>query len=245
MYYSDVKSRLLSMFEPEKLQPEEWGLLNERDKDIRKIGYATNLTLETVTQAALYGIDFMITHHDAWDFIYGMKEKCLQLLEKQGIAHAFFHAPLDDADFGTSASLAGALGLRDYRRTVPVGIYTAGVVGELPKALTFEQLSSKLSGVLGEPVRAFRNNNRTISKVCITTGGGMMTNDMKWAVDEDCDAYITGEYVLYAQQYARFASMDLFIGSHTYTEILGVKSLVDRLINGTDIMAVRLFEENY
>jgi putative NIF3 family GTP cyclohydrolase 1 type 2 len=245
MNYADVTTRLLSQFAPDKLQPGEWGFLNEQGEDIRKIGYATNLTPEVIGEAVMYGADFIVTHHDAWDFVYGMKDACRSLLERHGIAHAFFHAPLDDADFGTGASLAAALGLINCRRAVPVGIYTAGVVGELPEALTFMQLTSNLSGVLGEPVRAYRNNGRTVGTVCVTTGGGMMTNDMKWAAEEHCDAYVTGEYMLYSQQYARFTGMDLFIGSHTYTEIFGVKSLVERLIDGTDMTAVRLYEENY
>lgn len=247
MKYDDVRSTLLSMFSPEKLEPSgEWGFLNETGSDVRKIGYATNLTPETILEAAKYGVDFMITHHDAWDFVYGMKETCVRLLEEHSITHAYVHAPLDDASFGTSATLAQALNLCHCHKTMPYeGVYQAAVIGELPDPVPFEKLAAALTGILGEPVRAYRNNDRKISRVCVVTGGGNMTNDMKYAVEEGCDAYITGEYMLYSQLYARFAGMNFFVGSHTYTEILGVKSFVERLVAGTDMTAVRLFEENY
>jgi hypothetical protein len=51
--------------------------------------------------------------------------------------------------------------------------------------------------------------------------------------------------VLYSQLYARFAGINLFIGSHTLTELPGVRSLAIRLVDGTDMTAVRLFEKNY
>jgi putative NIF3 family GTP cyclohydrolase 1 type 2 len=246
MNYDQFRNRLLAMFAPDKLEPAgEWGFLNETGRDIGKIAYATNLTPDTILQAAGYSADFILTHHDAWGFIYGMKDQCVRLLEQHRIAHAFFHAPLDDADFGTSASLAEALQLQNCHRAIPVGIYTAAVIGQLPVEMSFQLLNESLCRVLGEPVTGYRNKAGTIRRICIATGGGMMTNDMKWAVDASCDAYITGEYMLYSQLYARFAGMDLFIGSHTYTEIFGVRSLVERLVDGTDMTAVRLFEGNY
>ncbi len=119
----------------------------------------------------------------------------------------------------------------------------AGIIGELgiPR---LERLS-ELSSVLGEPVRSFKNNDRDIRRVCVATGGGNMTQDLKCAADSGCDAYVTGEYVLYSQQYARFAGMDLFIGSHTNTEILGAQSLAVKLAADTGMTVVRLYEENF
>jgi putative NIF3 family GTP cyclohydrolase 1 type 2 len=246
MHYNEVKQKLMAQFEPGKLADGEWGFINALDQDIRLVGYATNLTPEVVLEAAEHKVDFLVTHHDAWDFVYGLKAECLKLLEQHGIAHAFFHAPLDDADFGTSASLAQAVGLINCRKAVPYeGIYMAGVIGELPEPVPFEWLHESLALALGEPVRAYRNSDRLIRRVCVVTGGGQMTSDMKYAADDGSDAYVTGEYVLYSQLYARHIGMSLFIGSHTNTEILGVRSLVKRLVDGSGMSAVRLPERNY
>jgi Rrf2 family protein len=55
---------------------------------------------------------------------------------------------------------------------------------------------------------------------------------------------VTGEYALYSQQYAGFCGMNLFVGSHTNTEILGVKSMAERLTCGGRIELIRIREPN-
>ncbi len=249
MIFSDVQAKLVSLFEPEKLDGRvdaEWGFTGKPGKDIAKIGCATNLTPETIRQAAKNRVDMMLTHHDAWPFVYGMKEQCLALLAERDISHAFFHAPLDDAAFGTSASLAVALGLKNTRRAIPYeGIYLAGVVGTLETPAAFQPFASQLSDILGEPVRAFQNNSGPVQKVCVVTGAGNMTNDIQLAANDGCDTYITGEYNLYSQQYAKFAGIHLLVGSHTNTEISGVLHLAEKLVENTGMEAVRLSEENY
>jgi putative NIF3 family GTP cyclohydrolase 1 type 2 len=249
VYFPDVKVKLMSLFQYEKLDgrmDSEWGFNNEIEKDVSKIGYATNLSPETIHEAIKKGVDLIVTHHDAWPFVFGMKESCLSSLKRSGIAHAFFHAPLDDADFGTSAALANALKLMNCYRAIPYeGIYLAGVIGVLQQPTDFECFEKELSAVLCEPIKAFKNNNKPVEKVCVVTGAGNMTTDIKIAIDNNCDTFVTGEYNLYSQQYSRFKGINLMIGSHTNTEIMGVSHLVNKLIESTDIEAVRLSEESY
>lgn len=249
MQFQKVKEKLISFFTFEKLngkEGSEWGFNNEIDRSVTKIGYATNLTPETVNEAIKHHVDLVITHHDAWPFLYGMKEKCHTLLKENRISHAFFHAPLDDAEFGTSSALADALRLTNPYKVIPYEeLYLAGVIGTLQEPAPFAQLKKDLSAILCEPVRAFKNNYKLVSRICVTTGAGNMTTDIKIAVDHNCDTYVTGEYGLYSQQYAKFAGINLMVGSHTNTEILGVFQLVSKLIENTALEAVRLTEENY
>jgi len=247
MRYIKLKEKLLSMFEEEKLQGalSEWGFFNESDKEIKSIGYSTNITPEIVGDAHRMGVDMLLTHHDSWEFVFGLKEKCNGLLLEYGITHAFFHAPLDDADFGTSASLAKALGIEKKKVDMPyMNIFHAGIIGNLPP-VAFDEFILKLTAVLDEPVRSFQNNEKPVQKVAVVTGGGNMTGDMQRAVNEECDTYITGEYVLYSQQYAKLHEMNLLVGSHTNTEILGVASMAKELTKDTDIQIMRIAEPNY
>ena len=71
-----------------------------------------------------------------------------------------------------------------------------------------------------------------------------MTSDMRAAVELGCDTYVTGEYALYSQQYARFCGMNLFVGSHTNTEILGVKNMAEQLAGGNQVDLIRIKEPN-
>lgn len=247
MEYSNLKLKLVSFFDKDKLdlKSDEWGFYNEIEREIGLIGYATNLTPETINCAKQMGVDFFLTHHDSWEFVFGLKEKCNNMLLDYNISHAFFHAPLDDADFGTSASLIKALGVGTYKKVMPYAdVFYAGCIGELEIGMPFEQFTAKFSNVLNEPVRAFRNNEKAVKKICVAAGGGNMTTEMKVAADSGCDTYVTGEYALYSQQYARLTGMNLFVGSHTNTEILGVGNLAEKLAVGTDLEVRKILESN-
>lgn len=247
MIYRNFKEGVMDLFDSNKLQllPGEWGFYNEIEREIKHVGYAVNLSENVIRNASELKIDFLLTHHDSWEFIFGLKEKCNQALKDCGITHGFFHAPLDDADFGTSASLAKALGMSKCKKVMPYAeIYYGGVIGDIPP-IDFNTLSIKLTDVLQEEVRCYQNNDKIIKKVAVAAGGGNMTNEMRIAVENGCDTYITGEYVLYSQQYAEHSGMNLFVGSHTNTEILGVEAMAKLVSKHTDIQITRIAEPNY
>lgn len=247
MRYEELKKKLLSLFDGEKLNaaPTEWGFYNEKKEVIGSVGYATNITPQVIEKAHESGVDFLLTHHDSWEFVFGLKEKCNQLLEEYGMVHAFFHAPLDDAEFGTSASLASALGAKKLLVDMPyMEVFHCGVIGELPP-VSVDEFSNRLSEILKEPVRCFQNSPSPVHRVAVATGGGNMTTEMQRAVEHGCDTYVTGEYVLYSQQYAKLHNMNLLVGSHTNTEILGVESMAKLLCGNTDIRMVWIEEPGY
>lgn len=247
MEYSKLKADLMGMFDEKKLHmlPQEWGFLNEFDREINTIGYAVNLTEAVIEKSRQKQIEFLVTHHDSWEFIFGLKESCSRMLEENGITHAYFHAPLDDAEFGTSASLAKELGMRGLEKVMPYAdIYYGGVTGEMEPA-DFNVFREKLNDTLKEQVRCYQNNANPVRKVAVAAGGGNMTTEMRIAAEAGCDTYVTGEYVLYSQQYAQHVGMNLFVGSHTNTEILGVQSLVEKLAGDKEIRIIKIDEPNY
>ena len=64
------------MFDKEKMQalPEEWGFFHEKDREIHRVGYATNLTEEIIKKAKESEVGFLLTHHDSWEFIFGRRK---------------------------------------------------------------------------------------------------------------------------------------------------------------------------
>lgn len=248
MKLNDLESHLISIFDTKKLKdfPGEYGFTSKGRSDIKRIGYATNLTLKTVEEAINNNIDIMLTHHDAWGFIFGLKEKCIALLAKHGISHFFAHAILDDADFGTNVSLVERLGATIVGKSnLYENVFYAGRIGEFAAPIEFSELVQRLETVLEEPVRSWQNNDRLVKRICVATGGGFMTSDVKDAVDKGCDVYITGEKVLYTLQYAEFTGINLIIGSHTFTEVFGVESLCLKIKDAfPDIEIIRLAEEH-
>lgn len=224
---------------------DESGITNDIDRAITKVGYATNLTPEVVDKAHRMGIDLILTHHDAWEFIFGLKEECNRLLKKYNIAHYYNHLPLDDAKFGTNSSVAKLLGLKELKKSCNAEGYLCSVIGEYEEELDFGDFVKLVEETLGEKVQKWKFNNKKIKKVYILCGAGHMTSDIKDAVEEDCDLYLSGEKILYSVEYARHTDLNMVIGSHTYIELFGVKSMAELITKEfKDIEVLQIQEEH-
>lgn len=107
MDVSHIVERINNLFnvKSKEIYSSESGITYHADKKVKKLGYCVNLTLETIEEARVHGVDMMVTHHPAWDEIYGLKEACIEKLAEYGISHYYNHLPLDDCNFGTNDSL--------------------------------------------------------------------------------------------------------------------------------------------
>jgi putative NIF3 family GTP cyclohydrolase 1 type 2 len=222
---------------------EECGLTYDAGREVKKIGYATNLTIEVIEQAKDKKIDLIITHHDSWHFIGDLDQKCKALLKEYQISHYFNHLPLDDANFGTNAELSRLLGLKEVKRVNDENGFLCGIISEYDNPITFEAFRARLEDLTGEKVQAWKFNNDLVSKVHIICGAGFMTTDMKVGVDEGCNLFLTGERILYTIEYAKLVNLNLVIGSHTFTELFGVKGMIDSL--NLENVEVLLIEEEH
>jgi dinuclear metal center YbgI/SA1388 family protein len=235
------------LFQKELLEEfaDDYGFTNTSNNTISKIGYCTNLSIETVEKAAENHVDLMITHHDAWDFIYGLRDECVKKLKEHNISHFWIHGPLDFVEFGTCTSLMKTIGVDHIKQ---YSYYKNGDIpgiGELNEAMNFDSLVKKMRTELDEPVRAWRNNEKEVKRIGVLTGAGHSSDHIRLALEGGCDTYITGEATLYTIQYAQFAGINLLVGSHTFTEIYGVESLAKKVkeINNDSII-IRLQEEH-
>lgn len=231
MNISQFRTTITKLF-PEELLKEferDFGFLNTSDGRISTVGYATNISLEVIDRAAALDIDLIITHHDAWDFIYGLREACVNKLKEYNISHFFIHGPLDFIPFGTCVALMDVIGIDCVKQHSFYEEDEFPGIGEFNEPILFKDLIQKIRTELDEPVRAWRNNDRNIKRIGVLTGAGHATNHIQWALDKGCDTYITGEATLYSIQYAQFAGINLIAGSHTFTEIFGVKNLAEKI----------------
>lgn len=224
----------------------ESGITYHAGKKVRKIGYCVNLTLETIEEAMVQGVDMIVTHHDAWEEIYGLKEACIKKLAKYSISHYYNHLPLDDCKFGTNDSLLKKLDLENFKRTHEwEGLYF-GRIAQYDKEIEFDDLVKNIENLLEEPVKFWRFNDKKVKRVGLVCGNGGATTCIKEAVDNNCDVYITGECNLYTIQYAKFKEINLIIGSHTFTELFGIQSLALKLNESKkEFEIVALNEEHY
>lgn len=247
MRLAEIEGYILDLFNTKDNEHfyEESGITVRGTGDVKRIGYCTNLTLDTIEEARKNNVDLIITHHDAWEFIYGLNEACKEKLIEYNISHYFNHLPLDDCDFGTNNSLIEKLGLEIIERTHEEDGFFCGRIAEFKEEVKFEGLVEKLESILEEPVQSWKFREGKIKRVGLVCGGGGFTTDVREAIDRNCDVYITGEKVLYTIEYAKFAGVNLIVGSHTFTELFGMESLAMKIKDKfKDIEIVRLYEEH-
>ena len=237
------REHLFELFDLSNETPDEFGFTSKVCVDIQTLGYATNLTPEVVKNAIRKRVNLIVTHHDAWDFMYGMKEDCLRLMHQHGVSHVFVHSPLDMATFGPVNALTEKLGAQlGEGITNPEGILI-GRIGVYRKPIEFQRLVKRMESLCTEKVMSWRNHQRLVRRICTLPGGAPLTNYMKEAVDRNCDVYITGEKTLYTVLYARYTCLNLIIGSHTFTEIFAVANLAKLLKRRfSELKVIRLRE---
>jgi len=243
----EIERFIISLFESSENEHfhEQSGTTVEGTEEIRRIGYCTNLTLDTIEEGKKNNVDLIITHHDAWDFIFGLKDACREKLSEYNISHYFTHLPLDDCNFGTNNSLIEKLGLSIIKKSHNEDGFYCGRIAEFDEEIEFEELVRKLEMILEEPTKAWRFKDGRIKRVGLVCGGGGSTADVREAFEKNCDVYITGEKVLYTIEYAKFVGMNLIIGSHTFTELLGIESLAGKIADKySDVNIIRLSEEH-
>jgi len=242
----DFENFIIENFTKEKLDivkgKNEYGFTNIGREEVFKLGYCTNLTIESAQEATKNNVDLLITHHDAWEWMSGIKEEALEILKQSNITHFFIHLPLDDAEFGNNTSILKKLGFKVIDKfSNDEGMY-CGRIGEIDEPIEFEILVNKIEMLLEEPVRKWENNTKLIKKIGVVTGAGFSAIDIKDAVNLGCDAYFTGEKLLYTVQYAKYSKINLIVGSHTFTEIFGLESLtimINKMYPAVEIIRIK------
>jgi putative NIF3 family GTP cyclohydrolase 1 type 2 len=234
------KELFYSIFDPEILDahPEEWGSVFHCPHP-DAIGYATTLTPAVINHAIENKINVLVTHHTVWDFMQEEKNLCLDLLARHNLSHIWCHAPLDAADFGTSAALLAALDCR-LIGTIADG---DGRIGELPEPLQLSEVTGILDKKLFEAPCRKNDANRHITRVACVTGAGASISYLSEALAFDVELYITGETSLYLLEYARFRKVNALVYSHNYTEILGTHNFALRVASQLGIKKVTRMDE--
>ena len=230
-------------FDPTLLDsiPDEWGIVIHNPNP-QSLGFATTLTPALIRQAITKDIDLLVTHHDSWDFMLEERQATIELLAGHQISHVWCHAPLDTADFGTSAALLTLTGCQ----LVETFAQGAGRIGELPGPLPLSDIKALLNGKLSETPCRIHDANRAVTRIACVTGAGASTKYLAEALPYGIDLYLTGETSLYLLEYASFHNINVLIYSHNYTEIFGTQNLAYKIADQLGIQAIfQLYEPHY
>ncbi|WP_283751097.1 Nif3-like dinuclear metal center hexameric protein [Bacillus cereus] len=247
MNITQFKEHITSLFEEHlnKYGDDEYGFTHISKEEFHKIGYTTNLTLETIEEAYQNGGDMILTHHAPWSFLFGMEEACIKKLKEYEMNHFWIHLPLDFVKFGTCTSLFNEIGIDTILEYSTYGEEELPGIGEYKEAIPFSNLVGKLEERMEEKVKSWKNHDKPVKRIAILTGAGNNTNLIERALEKGCDTYITGEKTLYTVQHAKFKRINLIVGSHTFTEVFGVESLARKLKERDNSIEITRLNEDH
>ncbi|MBQ9833112.1 MAG: Nif3-like dinuclear metal center hexameric protein [Clostridia bacterium] len=207
------------------------GLLVGRErKEIKKVLVALDCTVQTVSEAAMFGADLLLTHHPI--FFTPVKRilpddpdtAAAYMLIKHGIAHFAMHTNLDKAPGGVNDCLASCLGLNDV---IPLPPDELGRIGNLSNPLRLIDLAHFVEEKLDTTVRFCGDENALISKAALIGGSG--GSDFMHAHTSGADVLITGEIKHNQALSAKHLGLCMIEAGHYETERVVLLPLINRL----------------
>ena len=208
------------------------GLQVEGAAEVRKIVTAVSASVELFEKAIVKGADTIIVHHGIiWNFerpVYkGSYKKRVKMLLDNNINLLAYHLPLDaHPQVGNNARIAAELGLQNV---TPFGEYNGkliGVKGELP-AVDDEEFFLRIKEKINIDTLFFPFGPKKINSVGIISGGAQ--KDVKQAVLQGLDLYLTGEVSEHILHYVKEEHIHFASCGHHATERFGVISLGEHI----------------
>lgn len=193
----------------------------DRDKDIKKVLIALDVTDRVIEKAVSEGFDLILAHHPL--FFGGLKNisvcsadgaRAVRLI-RGDVGVMTFHTRLDAVDGGVNDTLCALLGLKNCE-TVENGDERIMRIGELDREMTAEELALLVKKRLNAPMVTLSDCGRPVRKVALLGGSG--GDDLQLASLSGADAYITGELKYHEQLSYLDLGISLLCAGHFYTE---------------------------
>lgn len=209
------------------------GLQVEGKSTIQKIVTGVSANQALIEAAIVAKADALIVHHGFfWKSerpeIVGIKHhRLLKLLENNINLYAY-HLPLDvHAEYGNNIQLARVLELDVLKRIDADNIPELVCIGRLKQPMSVEHFITHLSDRLQRTPFVIPGEREQLQKIAWCTGGAQ--NYFEYALDQDVDAYLTGEISEPVVHIARETGLHYFAAGHHATERYGVQALGEHL----------------
>lgn len=177
-------------------------MIGSKDKDVKKILLALDITLEVIDEAIENKIDLIITHHPlifrkpsniTTDSLQG--EKIIKLI-KNDISVYSSHTNLDAVSNGINETIAELLGLKNSKIIHKNNVYQEkdcgfGRIQSLDETICFDDLISKVKNIFNLDKLRVVKAKGTVSKIAVINGSGQ--DFIAEAVKMGADCIITGD----------------------------------------------------
>ena len=216
------------------------GLQVEGRREVNRVVTGVSACVELFEKAIELKADAIIVHHGIiWDFerpiFRGGYKKRVKLLLQHNINLLAYHLPLDAHDqLGNNIRIAQTLGLNNIQ---PFGEYKGqliGFKGTLPHVAA-ESFFTDIKEKINARALIFPFGPGKIVNVGIISGGAQ--KDVKQAVAQGLDVYVTGEVSEHIFHYAKEEGIHFVAAGHHATERFGIRALGDHLreMSGLDV----------
>lgn len=216
------------------------GLQVEGKPQIHKIVTAVTASQAAIDAAIAEQADALLVHHgyfwkgEAYP-LTGMKGARIKTLMQHDISLIAYHLPLDaHPTLGNNAALADLLGIQITGGLDPNERFPIGNIGELSHPLSAAQLTQLLSETLQRPAQHMGHGPAQIQKIGFCTGGAQ--DYLYKAVEQGCDAYISGEVSERTFHEANELGIHYFACGHHATERGGIMRLGQALVKQFNII---------
>ena len=202
--------------------------IGDAGRSVKKIAFAVDACLETISRAADEKADLLFVHHGLfWGrplAVTGSLYKRFETLISHGIALYAAHLPLDmHAEFGNNAVLADILGLTDRKEFGEYKGTFIGVEGILETPLGRDEVVQKLFGGWEDSIKTLPFGPEKICRVGIISGGA--PREVSEAIDKGLDLYITGDASHEIYHQCMESGINVIFGGHYLTETTGVQAV--------------------
>lgn len=202
---------------------------------IQRVLVCLEITKDVVAEALERDADLIVTHHPL--LFSGVKridrstptgEYLLELIFA-GISVYSSHTSFDSAAGGNNDDLANRLGLLEIEELSGTSGDALGRTGYLPHPMAFKELVLLLDEVLEHPggIKAAGNPETVVEKVGLCTGAA--GEFYRAAMEQDCQAYISGDVKHHEAQLARESGLCLIDAGHFGTEQIFVENMAVKL----------------
>lgn len=205
------------------------GLQVEGKQKIQKIVGGVTASSALIDAAIETQADAVLVHHGYFwkgeaPEITGIKKRRLEKLLRHEISLFAYHLPLDlHAEFGNNVQLAKVLDFQNLSALEPDEKTSIALRGTLDSPTSAHAFSRIVSEKLGRECMHIGEPEGEISTIAWCTGAaqGMIEK----AIEQGCDAFLSGEISEPTVHLARESGVHYFSAGHHATERYGVKAL--------------------
>jgi dinuclear metal center YbgI/SA1388 family protein len=206
------------------------GLQVENRGTVSRIAAAVDASLTTVKMAVAAGANLLVVHHGLfWSPAHpwtGKRYEMIRVLVENDCAVYSSHLPLDaHPRLGNNAILFSKLRLKKPSRFFFERGQFLGVKGR--QRISRGELAVRLQNATGAEPLIVPGGPKICGSIGIVTGGA--GSELKKAVAEGVDTFITGEGPHWTYALAEELGVNVLYGGHYATETFGVKALAAEL----------------